>query len=917
MDNAFKAISQYQEKQESHLQSEINKELCNSSNSSIKKEPIKNYKEELKKLENFYEQMLKNKDLEYEKILLQVDHELSEKENENDELKNKNNELTNKYNILVDLLKDYETEKEDYQKSIIELTNKLEENKKASEKFISQLKKLQSLKPEDKSMLNQLDENNKLNSNEKIITQIIENEYPCNNNLLESASQQRKDLVCVKCSNKITKYQEIENDKQNVRNENFGFINSDNFTNKFIEILKENDFDFEKFKTNTQEKSFNIKILDLENLIVSIFEDNRDLKLRAIEIQNLLLSRDSKLKELLEKDQRVIINIEELRKEKLSLQNKISKLNELSLLKENLSIEKMEKQESYFKLETNKKIEEINELKNIISEYLKKFNEMENINSELRNEIEKKNDQLFDFKNKTLDKNQLQIYYTELHKNADNFITEKQKILDKNISLFRDVEENIYNIKNEMKQLKSVYDIAEDLKKRFNEYNNSIDLKNNDSPVYNAFNENQKNSNYLNEIEKILEDYDDYFGKIEDEIVSNFAFKNVSILKKSSSKGNNIYQTKNNSVFINNKRTSIVCRVENLNTTINSNKKANNSSDSNVLTDENNSNNENNSSNGKSKNNENFKTQDSINLNSRSNIDFENFNGIFNSFFENIEQINMDYLELLNGFIQSDKFLMSIIKQFKKIILQQNHDFSSLRLEIELTEKNQNFLKNSIIYLQQYTIENFLNIIPKGEFDEILNDLNNLSTNISHMDAPDIIKISSNISDETNQKITNFLNEKNLIVENLNEKLNYLNKEIEILKKTEAKLESQDKKEKVVSAQLHKLQAQLKLKEEEIARLNERIEEHLKTINKLSKDQNNNLNKTISNFQLLSPEQKGFNNIIEKKDLEGEKGKDHINNVSSSDKIDKIKLSIPNSNLGANIASPNTNLDNSLNVILI
>jgi len=823
--------------------------------SSLDKDSIRNYKEELKKLEDFYEQMIKNKDLEYEKILIQVDNELSEKENENEEIKNKNSEITNKYNILVDLLKDYEAEKEDSQKSIIELTNKLEENKKASQNIVSQLKKLQAIKPEDQSIISQLGTN--LNSNNNLISDILSKDATdvnINDKKTVELSQNDSNSTCFNCQKNnlsINAALSSEAIQAKTTTEKLGFIDSINFTNKFIEILRDNDFDLERYRENSQDKTCKIKILDLENLLVYILEEKKELKNKASDIQTLLTTRDSKLKDLIEKDQKASYLIEELRKEKLSLQNKINELNEISLSKENLSIEKLDKQESYYKLESQKKDEETTVLKSTLAEFLKKINELEDLNLELKSQIEKKNDVLFELKNKSIDKNQLQVYYSELHKNADNFISEKQKILDKNILLFKDVEESIIRIKLDLKDQKGFYEKAENLKRSLNDLcNTQLETLNISDPSINIFKNFQNNYNYITEMEKLIEDFDENFSKIEDEATSNFAIKNVSFLPKSSSKSNPSSHTRNKSVLVNNQKNSIICRVENLNTTINSNNKTNlSSSDSNTLTDDNVSNLDNTSGADRNKQEENLSAS-----NSRSNLDFEGFNGVFNIFIENIESINMDYLEIISGLIKSEKFIIGVLKQHRKIIAQQSHDFSSLRLEIDLCRKNENFLKNSIIYLQQCSIENFFDVFQKEESEEILNSLHNFSSAICDMDAPDVIKFSSNILHETNAKINSFLNEKNSIIENQNEKINYLNKEIDLLKKTEVKPEPQDKKEKAANTQLQKLQAQLKLKEEEISRLNERIEDHLKTINKLSKEQT--LTKNLSSFDIFTPEKK-------------------------------------------------------------
>lgn len=903
-----------------------NKNSFNSPESLLSKSSFKpDYNEELRKLESFYDQLIKSKDLEQERILHEVDKILLEKETENEELKAKNIEISDKYNILVDLLKDYEGEKEDYQKSIIELTNKLEENKKASEKFIGQLKKLQTLKPEDTKILSQLGGN--INSNNNILNEMIEKETK-KDNLSQHAGNVNAQL-CKACLLDINRSASEEKDK-------LGFINAFNFTNKFLEIFSEYKNKLSALsKTDSNSSDMDvgsqIRILDLENIAITVFEENKSFKGEMQEITNKLSINEKLLKEFTEKELKLNSLLEDLRKEKLSLQNKINEINQNSLHKDNLSVEKLEKQEFYYKSEVLKKDEEITKLKVIIAENVKKNLGWEDTVKNLRLEIEKKNDQLFEYKNKSIDKSLLQVYYVELQKNAESFISEKQKLLDKNLLIFKEVDNNIKSMISDMKQFKLVYDEAEGAKKQSYDSSSSfssLNIENQEKNFDNSKNMSckssfsEKNASYLLSLEKILAEFENSFIRVEDAFLSNFILKNFSSIGKVLGGQSHKTHSRNNSVLVNNKKHSIICRMEsygNINTSSLANKN-NSTTDTTILSTDGNLENLNNQDNKNNLINNEYNpnnTADASNISSltRSNIDFESFNSNFSLFNDNIEQINMEYSEVINQFIQAVKFLFDIIKQFKKIFTQQNFDYANLKLEIELALKNQNFLKSSIIFLQQCTVESFYNIIPKGEFDDISTELNNFEDSIAGMDAPEIVKISTNIFNEINSKINNFINEKNLIVENLNEKLNYLNKEIELLQKLEnSKNENKEKKDKATNLQLHKLQAQLKLKEEEINRLNERIEEHLKTINKISKEQSSCIKTSEFEFSIADkkePQSSDSNNNNNYKNYEksclDEKTAINSNPLSTSNTItnNSLPLTLNSYRNKANNFSPN------------
>ncbi len=69
------------------------------------------YKDEISKLENFYEEILKDKISEYEQSLAELNEKLVIKESELEQFRNDNLEIREKYNDLVDIYHESEESK--------------------------------------------------------------------------------------------------------------------------------------------------------------------------------------------------------------------------------------------------------------------------------------------------------------------------------------------------------------------------------------------------------------------------------------------------------------------------------------------------------------------------------------------------------------------------------------------------------------------------------------------------------------------------------------------------------------------------------------------------------------------------------------------------------------------------------------
>ena len=180
-------------------------------------------------------------------------------------------------------------------------------------------------------------------------------------------------------------------------------------------------------------------------------------------------------------------------------------------------------------------------------------------------------------------------------------------------------------------------------------------------------------------------------------------------------------------------------------------------------------------------------------------------------------------------------------------------------LEIELSKKNENYLKNAIIALNQKLFDKVSMFISNNkELERCINTFTAFSSkNSNEISALEIYKFSNDLIEELMKEVNNFIEGKDTEIQNINEKIIYYLREINLIKNSE-----KDKSDNCNNIQIIKLQNQLKLKEEEIVRLNQRIEEHVKSIKALKTDltdkSNNNItiNKTSFAEKNLSPNER-------------------------------------------------------------
>ena len=87
------------------------------------------YEKEISKLENFYDEILKDKILEPEQIFQEFNIKLNEKEKELEQFKTDNIQIREKYNELVDIYHESEEEKSSYKQMLVALKEEYEDIK--------------------------------------------------------------------------------------------------------------------------------------------------------------------------------------------------------------------------------------------------------------------------------------------------------------------------------------------------------------------------------------------------------------------------------------------------------------------------------------------------------------------------------------------------------------------------------------------------------------------------------------------------------------------------------------------------------------------------------------------------------------------------------------------------------------------
>ena len=420
-----------------------------SNNKNLSEEDKKNFEKEMKKLEDFYEEMLKKKTSEYESVLKDVDKIISEKENAINTLTEKNKSINNKLKSQIDMVNDLKIQNEDLMNSVSDLTNKLN-----FEKEIKESKSEEAHKAELEKLNNQIEILEK-----KIIP--LENMNSLNSNSINNFKQKIEDKI-----------KELKTFKNNLSKEKSNLI----------------------IKTSQNEIKIKIDSDELVNI-------NKKLETVSDEMKKILLQR----KENSEKD--IIIR----KNENLNLGNQLEEIsnnlenidNDVTVyksLKDNLlnmkndDIEKMDKTEllcnsllnetysnvALKKLNMNNK--KVKKAEEDYEKLKKNFNdlkiEQEILNKENEELKQKEKDYLNQIKEKQNDKEKLESLNHQIEENK-NLIEEKEKLFQDNIKKQKENEANLLNkdklIETLNKENSSMKNNLKIIKKELND--KELDLK--------------------------------------------------------------------------------------------------------------------------------------------------------------------------------------------------------------------------------------------------------------------------------------------------------------------------------------------------------------------------------------------------------------------------------------------------------
>ena len=259
------------------------------------------YKKKIKKLEEFYENLMKNKTEEYENILKKVDSIVYEKESQLDKLTSEIGELNKTIKLQKADIEDLTKEKEELQKSVIDLSTQVQEHKdlmsinrteKEYKALIEQLNDTIStlenkiLKMEDTSLIN---ESSKYKISENLNTRIDDMQEEIN-----ILNKKLNDIKVLKSKNEIKlklskeealkskSFKEgLKSDIIESQKENFKLIMEEESNNKRIDIIE---------KQITCAKNIN------ENIDV-IFNENKNLNKHQLMINLINKEIDIQIKD--------------------------------------------------------------------------------------------------------------------------------------------------------------------------------------------------------------------------------------------------------------------------------------------------------------------------------------------------------------------------------------------------------------------------------------------------------------------------------------------------------------------------------------------------------------------------------------------------------------------------------------------
>ena len=248
---------------------------------------------------------------------------------------------------------------------------------------------------------------------------------------------------------------------------------------------------------------------------------------------------------------------------------------------------------------------------------------------------------------------------------------------------------------------------------------------------------------------------------------------------------------------------------------------------------------------------------------------------------EIINIINENFQENKNN---SMNFVNMISKIYNKYIdLYKKHKNNSIEYEKnnilrnQKNLKNEESLKNNIIYITNENINKFSSMCYNNNTNDLRNELKDLIQRADDMSIYDVLKVALDILGKLLLRTSSYRDEKELEIENLNGKIIYLLSELDIYKKN-MNLNKDNFNNK---SEIQLLNNQLGLKDDEINRLNKDIEEYLVKIKELTCENNLLKNNQKSKINNSINYQNNINNKYSNEDIQKNNNINNINEINS------------------------------------
>ena len=565
---------------------------------------------------------------------------------------------------------------------------------------------------------------------------------------------------------------------------------------------------------------------------------------------------------------------------------------------------------NYQKLINNKEKENNKNFEQIDKIIIGKEEQIENLKEEINNLTEENNDLLNEVNNLKKKNQNLLIEKDELC-NKIILLNNKNNILNENIKITENEKNKILNDfqmnndkieqmeleKNELLKINKNY--IEEINSKEKEKN---EFKNN----YDNYKINLKKlQNENNELENRIKSLNDKYNQ-SITLINDLQKRNQEIIKEYNSKIFNLEQSKNEIEKINqyHNLTNIntylnESELKRVTTTNNINEKLFNRSINSMLNDIHIFNNFQ----------KEFKKMEIIIDNDIPSITSNNYDHIFNKaknqiykIQQMIEEINYiintnilyknnnikDNINKLNELMEENKEHMIVLyvllnKMFNKVIEsykknKKNNIYNEKKYIEYINNKNENIIRNDLIDIIMQSLDNFKPICLNVDNSDIKEELYLLKSNNDKLSTIDLLNNYKKILQKLIPRITEFKNQKELEIQNLNHKIMYLLREIENYKNYYLSM-TKNKKNNIDNNSYNNindnnnidknnenninnnneeiifLKSQINLKNEEVIRLNKEIDSLIKTIERLKINNNiikealNKINKNDKNIE--------------------------------------------------------------------